>query len=308
MKKIINVILLSLFFLFGVNIANAAEMALVSPVDVFSVGQQFQVNLVLTNEKESINALEGDMSFPAELLELQNIQDGDSIINFWIKRPKVPDPQLSSAINFSGVIVGGYKGKSGKVFSMVFKTKKTGAGAIEIKNVRAMLNDGKATPAQLDLKKFTLKVKDYVAAPVGAGFKSAAGTGALQDNTPPEPFTPLVSNDPKLFGGKLALIFATQDKGSGIDHYEVREGSGPFMTVTSPYILKNQKADASIIVRAFDKAGNMRDAFYAPPKSASSATTTESAKDNRLLFPWLGAFLILVGLYLVVRFIKWRHR
>ena len=318
MKKVLKILLSSLFFIVGINIANAGELALVSPVDVFSVGQRLQVDLVLTNEKESINALEGDMSFPAEFLELVEIKDGDSILNFWIKRPKIALPSESGGLTFSGVIIGGYKGKSGKVFSMVFKTKKTGTGSIEIKNARAMLNDGKGTRAQLDLKKFMLKVKNdvttrpsrseanTVSRPEGASFKSEVGIGSLPDNIPPEPFQPLVSNNPTLFGGKLALVFATQDKGSGIDHYEVREGNEPFVIAASPYVLKNQKADAPIIVRAFDRAGNMRDAFYAPPKPSMPAA--ETPEGGRSPFPWLSIFLILAGLYFVVGFIKRRQK
>ena len=60
-----------------------------------------------------------------------------------------------------------------------------------------------------------------------------------------------------IFDGKYFLVFATQDKGSGIDHYEVSEDNGAsFIPAVSPYLLKNQSLDTKIIVKAFDKKGN----------------------------------------------------
>jgi len=57
--------------------------------------------------------------------------------------------------------------------------------------------------------------------------------------------------------GKYFLVFSTQDKGSGVDHYEVREGRfGGFSEVSSPYILKYQSLDKKIFVKAIDKFGN----------------------------------------------------
>jgi hypothetical protein len=80
----------------------------------------------------------------------------------------------------------------------------------------------------------------------------------IVDTTPPDPFTPEIASDSALFGGQYFLVFAATDQQSGIDHYEVREGSSSWVTATSPYLLKDQTLSHSIAVRAFDKAGNFR--------------------------------------------------
>jgi len=79
------------------------------------------------------------------------------------------------------------------------------------------------------------------------------------NSDPPEDFTPVTASDPNIFGGKYFVSFATQDKGSGIDHYEISEGNkNSFVRVDSPYLLKNQVLDESIYIKAIDRAGNER--------------------------------------------------
>jgi len=97
---------------------------------------------------------------------------------------------------------------------------------------------------------------------------------------------PEVSRDPNIFDGKWFLVFATQDKGSGIDHYEVLERRelkiqklgfskekslhskfyilNPWRVAESPYLLKDQELKSYIYVKAIDKAGNERVATLSP--------------------------------------------
>ncbi|OGH83817.1 MAG: hypothetical protein A2261_03705 [Candidatus Magasanikbacteria bacterium RIFOXYA2_FULL_44_8] len=105
------------------------------------------------------------------------------------------------------------------------------------------------------------------------------GVGTI-DVDAPESFKPEIAQDPNIFGGKWFLAFATQDKGSGIDHYEIREDLGfriknlggiikkflipksyllnSWQEVESPYVLKDQKLKSWVYIKAIDKAGNER--------------------------------------------------
>jgi len=96
------------------------------------------------------------------------------------------------------------------------------------------------------------------------------------DTTPPEPFEPQIGQDPKVFEGKYFLSFATVDKMSGIDYYQVLEadrGGYQFGTkkkaewkiAKSPYLLEDQSLRSVIKVKAIDKAGNERIAEILPP-------------------------------------------
>jgi len=87
---------------------------------------------------------------------------------------------------------------------------------------------------------------------------------AMVDATSPEAFRLETGRDPSLFEGKYFLSFATQDKMSGIDYYEIKEGKRDFKKATSPYLLEDQSLGKKIIVRAYDKAGNYREAEIKP--------------------------------------------
>ena len=79
---------------------------------------------------------------------------------------------------------------------------------------------------------------------------------AMIDSKSPLPIDTVISKEPTLYDGKYILIFSTTDKGSGIDYYDVKEGSESFSKVTSPYILADQTNSSLITVTAFDRAGN----------------------------------------------------
>ena len=114
------------------------------------------------------------------------------------------------------------------------------------------------------------------------------------DAASPEEFSLEMGQDPVLFEGKYFLSFATTDKTSGIDYYEVKEGKKDFKKAQSPYLIKDQSLTKKIIVQAYDKAGNETTAEYLP---------SEAKKP----FPWWVIILIVIGL-VAVRWIITKRR
>lgn len=221
-----------------------------------SPGQDFRVNVFLNTEGEEVNAIEGKVAFPRDLLELKEIQDGNSVITFWIEKPKL----RQGAIFFSGVTPGGFSGQKEQMLSLIFRAKKAGNALIDTDGIRVLRNDGEGTETKITVKNLELRILN-----AGAG-KVIADNTAPKDILPPEDFKPVIISDLNFFGGKQVLIFATQDKGSGIDHYEVREGKvGWFSVSDSPYLLKHQWLDRVVFVKAVDRAGNERTAIFLPP-------------------------------------------
>jgi hypothetical protein len=216
---------------------------------------------MLDTEGEIINALEGEILFPEELLELVEIRDGDSIINLWVERPSI---ELTGKVIFSGIIPTGFTGVlspyyegygPGKIFSLIFVSKKEGQGTVVLENGKVLLHDGLGTPANVKISNFQFSISKDV-----PGFEFEIS----KDIELPEPFLPEITEDQNIFDGKWFLVFVTQDKGSGIDHYEVQESrrekieNGKWITAESPYVLKDQKLKSWIYVKAVDKAGNER--------------------------------------------------
>lgn len=249
--------LLATFYpLLSLQVANAAQLNFVSQTQEIAVGQQFQIDLTLDTENGEINAVEGKIVFPEDLLELKEIRDGNSVINFWIERPRL---EKAGIIAFSGITPGGLYGEKEFLFSIILQTKKDGNGAVEMRDVRALLNDGQGTPASVKIAPFQFSISQT---PTAQEF-----TEGVTDTDPPEEFRPEISQHPAIFEGKWFLVFATQDKGSGIDRYEVCEGNKRKCVVAeSPYLLQNQKLSQKIFIKAIDKNGNERIVTLPPQK------------------------------------------
>ena len=234
----------------------AAEIFFDAKTRELKVNQLFEVGVFINTDGESINAVEGKIVFPEKLLKLKEIRDGNSIVNFWIERPKVSNGEVL----FSGITPGGFIDKQGLIFSTVFQARQAGRGLVEIREIKALLNDGKGTATNTSISNLELVI---------SGSTAAAPPPVIEnkDTDLPEAFEPMVASDPEIFDGKYFLVFATQDKGSGIDHYEVREKFwAGFVTAASPHLLQNQRLDKKIFVKAIDKSGNERVVMLPPQK------------------------------------------
>jgi len=128
-------------------------------------------------------------------------------------------------------------------------------------------------------------------------FSIVASIPTLIDTEVPEAFTPVVASDQSIFNGKYFLVFAAQDKGSGIDHYEVRETRAygkkrSWEIAESPYLLRDQTLSSYIYVKAVDRVGNERVAEISP----------------RYTFKWYThyEFWVIIGIGLLVAYIAWR--
>jgi len=232
----------------------AAELRIETKNQDIAVGQQFQIDVFVDTNGESLNAFEGSVTFPGGTADLQEVRDGNSIVNFWIERPK----NQNGAILFSGIAPGGFNGKNGLIFSAIFEARGDGVARFEAEDVRILRNDGAGSAAILTVRPFEVTVSKEV----------RTGTPALpkvEDRERPESFAPEIARDESLFDGKWFLAFATQDKASGIDHYEVKESRqrilGMFQKwsrTESPSILADQELRSFIWIKATDKAGNTR--------------------------------------------------
>jgi GxxExxY protein len=318
--KLLSCIFAFCFVLFSVNTVNATILNLVSQTKEIGITQQFEVNVILNTEGEQINAIEGKIVFPEDLLEVKEIRDGNSIINFWIERPKaetLKDANTNTNLHrtvrvdscgeannscgfvyFSGITPGGYNGNQGLILSIIFLAKKEGSGLIEIQNAKTLLNDGNGTEAQLKIFNFQFSI--FKESPI-----SQTPILEIQDTEPPEDFQPEISRDPAIFDGKWFLVFTTQDKASGVDYYAIHESTRKrtrintkdWIQAESPYLLKDQKLQSYIYVKAIDKAGNER-IIIVPPRNP--------LKWYEKFENWVIIILLAVLVFYILRKILWK--
>lgn len=252
------IILFAASCLLLVQSAVGAELYFGAHGKKMEAGKNFEVGVFVNTEGELINAIEGEVVFPPDL-EVVEIRDGNSILNLWIKRPQLTE---AGRVAFAGVIPGGYFGDRSYLFSLVLRAKKEGQITITTSNEKVLLNDGQGSPA------------DVRRAPLSLNVSSNAAAGEFSppfDTDPPELFTPMISRNQNIFDNKYFLVFATQDKGSGIKEYQVQERrifrqpkERNWITTESPYLLKDQRLRSYVFVRAVDNAGNERLATLSP--------------------------------------------
>lgn len=218
----------------------------------------------MSSKGEAINALEGKVVWPKEYFDLVAINDGNSIVNFWLTKPSV---DVEGYLSFAGIIPGGYAESGGLLFSATLQAKQDGETEVSLKEVKALISDGQGTPAPVTI--VPLKLSIATSTPLLLDFPNP-------DHERPEDFKPEISTSTDLFGGQYFMVFATQDKGSGVDHYEVIESSKILETrkidpalwsrAESPYLLTDQTLASYLYVKAVDVVGNERLVEVAPIK------------------------------------------
>jgi len=251
--------ILSLFILVAPAPVLAAEIFFGTHSEEVGLDQQFEVGVLLNTQGQEINAVGGTILFPADALELKAIYEGSSIVSFWVQKPVV---RQEGEIVFSGVMPGGVEDSKGFLFSLVFLTKEETSVVFKTIEERILLNDGQGTAALIERAPATLHIT-----------KTATEEEfvLLLDNEAPESFIPQIARDPTIFEGKWFVVFAAQDKTSGIAGYSVLETTraeieedAKWLAAKSPYLLRDQELKSYVFVKALDKAGNERIAVLSP--------------------------------------------
>lgn len=224
--------------------------------------QAITVTIILDTEASSLNAIDGVILVAKELGDDITVTDSGSVITYWIQSPAWD--AASRSIKFSGAVPGGYEGSNGILFSIIVPTYSGPKinNAITVTNLHSYQNDGFGTPVNISSKQF------------GIGEVSGRNDSAIsdqlyvddkkQDGIPPETFSPQVARNQRVFDNKWFVNFATTDKQSGIDHYEIQESqsgrldSGKWKVATSPYLLEDQNLHSFIFITAVDRQGNER--------------------------------------------------
>jgi len=121
----------------------AAAILLLAPTTgKFYIGDTISIALLVNTLNQSINAVEGKITFPSDKLEVTGISKENSIISLWAEEP-VPS---SNSIAFSGGLPSpGFIGTAGKIILISFRVKNDGNAIIGIEDAQVLANDGFAT-------------------------------------------------------------------------------------------------------------------------------------------------------------------
>jgi hypothetical protein len=242
---------------------------------------EYLVKLLATT---SVNALEGTITFDANHLKVERIDDGGSVVALWVRKPTERD---AGEISFSGIMPGGIRGEELVLFRVQFRAFATGTTDILWSNMRVLAHDGRGTDLAVVTTPVRLAIlEDGASSPVAIE----------SDNFPPEVFTPVVGTDAAVAGGLTYIVFATADKGTGVAAYYVREYRSPwlrmfvrFRQATSPYVLEDQSGQSFVEVKAVDYAGNER------------VILARAGSDRLPYMLWAGTVVLLVFFFAIRR-------
>ncbi len=297
-KKLITISAFSLvlFLLYPTDVS-AAGICFRPESGQITPDRIFKVDFLLDTEGSEVNVVSGKVFFPSEILDFERTEEGKSIVNYWMEKPKI---ESGNRIIFSGGLSGGFSGESGLLFSIIFRAKENSlhrSGRIDAENMQIFLNDGHGTQVNADTLPFNFTV-------TAEEISEDKTMEEINDADSPQDFVPYIARNPLLYGNQWFTVFYAQDNETGIDHYEVWENDKKYdinntgsiaeaewEKTESPYLLKNQKLQNYVYVKAVDKAGNKRIEMI-PPAESSFASYR-----NAIIVVVIVALLFLVLLF-----------
>lgn len=154
-------------------------------------------------------------------------------------------PDQAKWYNSSSVSASWQGGQGVQGYSLVFDNTADTVPAEKVSTTQAAFSNPSAADGVSYL---------HVRAKYETGWSSAVHFKYQIDTLPPEQFTIAIAGDPE-------LTFEAKDATSGVDHYELALDEQAFSTVVSPYVTPVLPPGRHTVkVRAFDKAGNYREA------------------------------------------------
>jgi hypothetical protein len=142
--KMTRVIAGLLFALLVPVSVHASDLSILPAQGSYQAGDTFTVDVYVTGNDQSINAVSGALTFPTDKLSVQGISKSGSIIKLWAEEPSFSN--VSGTVKFEGVILNpGFSEAKGKVLSVTFQAKKEGNVSVILASGQVLANDGNAT-------------------------------------------------------------------------------------------------------------------------------------------------------------------
>ena len=137
-------------------IASAASLYFSPSSGTYSVGQRFNVKVLVSSTDKKMNAAGVDISFSPEDLELVSLSESNSLIDVWGERPTFDNN--AGRISMEGLILDGYQGSSGEIITLNFRSKSPGETTVHFSSGSVLAYNGLGTSILkgLDEANFTI--------------------------------------------------------------------------------------------------------------------------------------------------------
>lgn len=171
----------------GIHAARAATLSFSPQSGTYFAGRSFSISVLVSSPDQAMNAVQGEVSFPADQLEVLSISQSNSVISLWVQNPTFSNQD--GTVDFGGVSPNpGFQGNNGNVITIRFEAKNTGAAALKFVSGSVLANDGKGTNILTSMGTGNLTIAPLAAAPVSttptAGNASAPAPIIINSNPP----------------------------------------------------------------------------------------------------------------------------
>ncbi|MFA6354346.1 MAG: cohesin domain-containing protein [Candidatus Paceibacterota bacterium] len=155
LRRTVSVVLSLIFliFVFGVSLGDVSTAKAVGLASIylgpasgtFTVGSTFTVSVYLNTGGQSVNAVEVNLKFPADKLQVVSPTAGKSLIQIWVNQPSYSNSE--GTLKYQGAIpTPGINTEAGLISTVTFRVKDTGTATVRIlDSSRVLLNDGRGT-------------------------------------------------------------------------------------------------------------------------------------------------------------------
>jgi len=263
-KNYIIITLLSCFTLayFLPVQANAAFLSVDTVDDLTSISGPVVVTVNLDPEKDSVSAISGTFSVPADLFEVGSISTSNGVVSMWVESPRVIKENyfdLRTRIRFEGILPGGFTGvrspyydgaRPGLVVKITLTPKAEGVGYFLLDDVQVRAHDINGTL-------LSTKTTDIPFTNVQAQ-KGSAGKNLKPKEVKSNTLQLLLSQSELIEKGAWHLVIREEETLQGVDYIQVAEtrdyrapeySSSLWRKTLSPYVLRNQDRDMFIHVK-----------------------------------------------------------
>lgn len=229
-----------------------ASLFISPPSGTLTVGGTLTVSVILNTNNQSVNAVEANLSFPPDKLQVVSPMLGTSIVGVWTNQPQFDNQ--NGTLRFQGGMPNpGINTSRGVVATITFRVKSVGQAIIKfLDSSKILLNDGLAT----DVLTNTASGIYNLVLPPPAGpliisethpdqttwYKTNTASLQWANNLPVEGYSYILSNEPIDIPDNISEGTKTQvvykDLPDGVHFFHVKALRGGVWGETSHYALK----------------------------------------------------------------------
>lgn len=176
----------------GAHAARAATLSFSPQSGTYFAGRSFSVSVLVSSPDQGMNAAQGEISFPANDLEVLSLSESNSVMSIWVQNPTFSNQD--GTIDFGGVAVSpGFQGTNGNVITIRFEAKNSGNAPLSFVSGSVLANDGKGTNILT-----SMGAADFTITPLASTLASAD----LSSNKGNAPAAVIINTTPSVVPGQ----------------------------------------------------------------------------------------------------------